>query len=119
MAPNIQIPEPPEILPAAMQAQWKKTYAEAFEQAQADDPDEPDRQRMIARREANRVLRTPKCASADDVRKLADWQVVYRGEVDGVLKCVTIDGKKYAFPVGRGAHTTAAQEEKKQEEKKS
>lgn len=101
MAPEtvVNTPEAPAILPAKWQAQWKKTYAEAFQAAQADEPDDAPRQRQMARREANRMLRTPKLTSYEEAAALEDWQVVFRGEVDGVLKVVTCDGKKYRFPV--------------------
>ncbi len=108
MAPEtkVAIPEAPAILPARMQAQWKKTYAEALDQAKADEPDDPQRQRMLARREANRMLRTPKLTSYEQAKSLEDWQVVFRGEADGVLKVVTFDGKKYRFPVPAKAATS-------------
>ncbi len=99
MAPEVQTPAPPEILPAPLQAQWRKTYAEALEQAKADEPDDPARQKMLARREANRLLRTPKLTSYEDAAGLKDWQVISRVEADGVLKGVTFDGKKFRFPV--------------------
>lgn len=114
MAPETAvIPAAPEILPENLQAQWKKTYAEALEQAKADEPEDPQRQRLLARREANRMLRTPKCSSAADLNRLADWQVIFRGERDGQLKAVTIDGKKYSFPVAARATAAEKKEEKK------
>ncbi len=114
MAPETAtIPAAPEILPADLQGEWKKRYAAALEQARADEPEDPPRQRMLARREANRMLRTPKCASAADVKRLPDWQVIFRGERDGHLKAVTIDGNKYSFPVTAGRAAAETKEEKK------
>lgn len=103
MAPEMQIPKAPEILPANLQEAWRKAYASAFQQAKADEPDDPARQRQLALREANRMLRTPNVSNAAEAAKLADWQVIYRGERDGQLKVVTMDGKKYSFPVARPA----------------
>jgi len=117
MAPGTQSPEAPASLPENLHAQWKKSYADALEQARADEPEDPQRQRLLALREANRMLRTPKCTSAADLRRLADWQVIFRGERDGQLKVVTRDGKKYSFPVAvRQAEGRTAAETK--EEKK-
>ena len=115
MAPEtVTIPAAPAILPENLQVVWRKTYASAFEQAKADEPDDPARQRQLALREANRMLRTPNCTSAADLAKLAEWQVIFRGERDGQLKAVTMDGKKYSFPVQAGR---AAAAEKKEEKK--
>jgi len=117
MAPETAtIPAAPAILPADLQNEWKKKYAAALEEAKADEPEDPQRQRLLARREANRMLRTPKCTSAADVKRLADWQVIFRGERDGALKVVTIDGKKYSFPVAAAQRERGAAETK--EEKK-
>lgn len=114
MAPEavVNTPEAPSILPAKLQAEWRKTYADALEAARADEPDDPARQRLLARREANRILRTPKLTSYESAMQLEDWQVLFRGEVDGVLKVVTCDGKKYRFPVPARRASQAAAEAK-------
>jgi hypothetical protein len=99
MSTEMRTPEAPAILPAKLQAQWKKNYAEALEAARADEPDDLSRQRLLARREANRMLRVPKLTSYEQAMQLEDWQVVFRGEAGGELKVVTCDGKKYRFAV--------------------
>jgi len=104
---KIDVPEVPSVLPPAEQKKWVETYKAAFEEAQNDDPGDVVKQRQSALREANRLLRVEKITSADQAKALPKWKLVQCEEKDGVLKVVTIDGKKYSFGVGRGAKQQA------------
>lgn len=89
------------VLPEAVQAKWRKAYADAFEQAQIDHEGDVSMQRAVATREANKVLRVPKISSFDDAMALDDHHVVKREESKDkkTLLVVTSDAKKYRFPI--------------------
>lgn len=100
MAPErVEVPAAPSFLPPELKKKWEGAYADGLKQAQEDSPNDLATQKQAAAREANRLVRVPECKSAADVKALADWQVIRREEVGGQIKCVTIDGKKYAFDV--------------------
>jgi hypothetical protein len=103
MAEKLNIPDAPSVLPPGLQAKWKDTYAKAHAEAVNDFPDDTIQQRQTALREANRMIRAPKLESFEDAKKLAKYLVHASEEKDGVLKLVTIDGKKYKFPVPTNA----------------
>ena len=114
---KFEVPEVPGLLPDNLKREWKRTYIEARQQAEEDGSLDLAGQVQQALREANRVLRTPKVESYSAAMQLEGWQVVRRDEVGGVLKVVTIDAKKYSFPVPASAQrtdsTTAGQSEEK------
>jgi hypothetical protein len=96
---KFEAPEAPAILPDKVKKQWAKAYVDAFRQAQEDSPNDLTTQIQTALREANRTLRVPKLESYEDAMELPEWKVIKRQAVGTELKVVTIDGKKYTFPV--------------------
>jgi hypothetical protein len=105
---KLQIPAPPSFLPEKEQAAWKKKYEEGFKQAQVDEPEDEAAQHRAALKEANRMLRVPEIESAAHVKSLPKHLFIKNEEKDGVLKVVTIDGKKYSFDVKVKAAVPAA-----------
>lgn len=96
---KINIPEPPALLPENLKAKWRKDYESGYlETFRWGEMRTPDRER-IGLRKANAVLSVPEVHSYAEAKALADWQVVLREEAGGVLKVVTIDARKYSFPV--------------------
>ena len=104
-------------LPESKKQEWRDDYARAFKQAQVDHPEDPLEQRATAVREANRIFRVGEVASYEQAMALPDWQVHING--DGTrarfkrgdeLKLVTIDGKKFSFPIPRKASKSATQD---------
>jgi hypothetical protein len=83
--------------------QWAAAYTKAFAQAKLDYPDNESAQRTVALKSANALLAVPAPTSADEIAKLQEWQVLLRE--DRTIKsvptrvCVTVDGRKYAFPI--------------------
>jgi hypothetical protein len=57
----------------------------------------------VALKSANALLAVPAPASADEIAKLQEWQVLLREDrsIKGVPTrvCVTVDGRKYTFPI--------------------
>ncbi len=97
---EVKIPAAPAELPAGLHKKWAATYLTAFQQVKADDENANDGDcHQAARREANRMLRVEAPTSHKEAMALPDWHCHLREEVDGVLKVVTIDGKKYRFDV--------------------
>jgi len=97
-------------LPESKKREWRDSYARAFKQAQIDRPEDPLEQRATATREANRIFRVGEVASYEQAMALPDWQVHINGdgtrarfERNGELRLVTIDGRKFAFPIPRKA----------------
>lgn len=105
-APKASVPDAPSHLPEKVAAQWKAAFAKALAQARLDTPNNERAQRVAALKAANAMLAIPAPASAADIDKLEDWQVVKRGTrtVGGVEEsfCVTSDGRKYCFPTASG-----------------
>src|SRR6266852_3375972 len=114
-AAKINVPEPPNLpgLPESKRRDWRETYAKAFKQALIDHPADEIEQRATAMREANRIFSVDEPANYKDAMALADWQVLYRAERDGHLKVVTIDAKKYSFPIPEKAVSPADDKGKK------
>lgn len=112
MATTDQIPNPPQNLPAEIKDKWTARYKKSLEQAKQDYPDNPSRQRQTANREANALLKIAAPQSAADIDALERWQVIQRGSrnLDGksIRFCVTIDGRKYSFPVQTAPVSPAA-----------
>lgn len=98
---QIQAPEPPDFpgFPDKRKLEWKQNWLKAFKQAQIDHPGDEITQRAVATREANRVFRVEEPTGYDDAMALEEWQFLLRAEKGGQLKLVTIDGKKYSFPI--------------------
>jgi hypothetical protein len=104
--PKLVIPEASKLMPPAMQKKWKATYAEAFEEAKASGQGAESDWHQAARCEANRLLKVPVPKTYEDAMALPDWQCVLRKTEGGVLKLVTIDGRKYTFDVPKKAQST-------------
>jgi hypothetical protein len=98
---KIEAPAAPNLtgFPEKLRERWQDNYAEALRQAQVDHPGDDIQQRAVATREANRVFRVPELKSYRAAMDLEPWQVLHRKEDATQLKVVTIDGKKYSFPV--------------------
>jgi len=95
----VKIPEAPAGIPASVAKKWKETYVAALAEATNDFPNDAIQQKQTALREANRLLRVPEPRSHKDAMALEGWHVAHREEKDGHLRVVTIDGKKFRFPV--------------------
>lgn len=106
---TVNVPEAPTFLPKARQAEWKKKYEEGHKQAQQDEPDDPPAHHRGGLREANRMLRTSEITSAEQAQSMPEHLFLKRDVEKGVLKVVTIDGKKYSFPVGKSAASPSAE----------
>src|SRR5690348_12378461 len=98
-------PAAPAYLPSEAAAQWRDAYQKALAQAKINTPDNESSQRAAALKSANALLSVSAPKSASDVDKLAPWQVLVR-ETRVVKKtgeqvrvCVTVDGRKYSFPL--------------------
>ncbi len=101
---EVIIPAAPSALPAGLQKKWAATYNSAFLQCKADDENASDGDcHQAARREANRLLKVEAPTSHKEAMALPDWHCHHREEKDGVLRVVTIDGKKYSFDVPKSA----------------
>lgn len=101
---KVIVPEAPANLPEKVKKAWVEKFSTALKQATIDYPDNPGAQRAAAIKVANQLLSVPAPESAKDIDKLEDWQVLVRGEraaTDGskLRHCVTIDGRKYSFPI--------------------
>jgi hypothetical protein len=95
----VKIPDAPAGIPPAVAKKWKEVYSQALIEAANDCPNDAIQQKQAALREANRLLRVPEPKSHADAVALADWHVMHREEKDGHLRVVTIEGKKFKFPV--------------------
>jgi hypothetical protein len=93
----------PKFLPEDQKKKWQGTYDATLKQAKANPSNSDSQAHAAALKEANKLLAVPTPTSAADIEKLEAWQVVKRGPrlIDGKehLSCITIDGKKFAFPV--------------------
>ena len=103
-APVVEIPDAPQHLSSAAKREWRERYAKAHAQARVDHPENLNAQRAAANKAANAMLAVPAPASAEEIDKLEDWQVLKRetrSQKNGgaTRVCVTSDGKKYAHPV--------------------
>jgi hypothetical protein len=100
MAKEINVPAAPAVLPEDLRKKYASTYTAAFKEAKADDENASDGDcHQAARKEANRLLRVAEPTTHAEATKLPKWHVHHSKEEDGVLKIVTIDGKKYKFDV--------------------
>jgi len=94
-------------LPPNVLEKWKKIYADTFNSELEYEPDKQiamlqenvERRHWKALRAANRLQTTPDVATYEEAKALEDWQVIKRVGEDGFLKVVTIDAKKYRFPI--------------------
>ena len=107
MATTAVVPNAPEHMSDRAGRQWQAAYTKALAQAKLDYPDNESAQRAVALKAANTLLAVPAPTSADEIAKLQEWQVLLRE--DRVIKdvltrvCVTVDGRKYAFPIPSAA----------------
>lgn len=97
-APSI-IKDGADVFPSSLKSKWRADYIDAYKRASEDGSLSESDRKQQALREANRVLRVPEVEDYDDAMALKDFQVASRADVGGTLKVVTIDGKKYSFPV--------------------
>jgi hypothetical protein len=102
-APAVVTPDPPAHLSEAAKKQWTSLYVKALAQAQRDSPDNERAQRTAALKAANTMLAVTPPTDAAGIAALEPWQVLLRSDrvVKGVNTrvCVTVDGRKYSFPV--------------------
>lgn len=96
---EFEVPAAPEVLPSQLKSKWRSDYIDAYKRAAEDGSLSESDRKQQALREANRVLRVPEVEKYDDAMALKEFQVARREDVGGTLKVVTIDGKKYSFPV--------------------
>ncbi|HKW74848.1 MAG TPA: hypothetical protein VJN64_04925 [Terriglobales bacterium] len=120
---QVQVPDPHPALPVDVQQAWKKTYTYSFRELKRDKPQSGDDQcHRYALRAANKSLRVIEPKSYEDAIGLEKWQVIHReyheekpfATENGtgaalVLKVVTMDGKKFAFPVPESERAKAEQ----------
>jgi hypothetical protein len=105
MAKDNEIPAAPAYLSESAAKQWRDTYGKALDQAKIGSPDNERAQRVTATKAANAMLAVPAPQSAADILALAPWQTLKLETKDGVVSCVTTDGRKYSFPEGSGKKT--------------
>jgi hypothetical protein len=104
---KLLIPEAPEVhgalapLPEAKRKEWRDGYSRGLKQAKLDHAEDPFEQARGALREANRVFWIDEITTYEGAIALQDWQLMHRSERGGHLKIVTIEGKKYSFPIPR------------------
>lgn len=96
---DIKVPEAPAVLPAELQAQWKKTWLKEFKQAQIDKPNDETEQVAIANKLANRILSPDEPESYEEAMALPAWQCLFRGEKNGKLWVTLINAKKFSFDI--------------------
>ena len=99
MADQVAIPEAPKHFPADEAKEWRRRYAQAYAEIQKRSPEGGDQSaaHQYARCEANRMLRVTTPESYEGAMALPAHQVLRRETVDGVLRVVTSDGRKYLF----------------------
>ena len=118
-ATAVVTPAAPAHLPAAAKKEWAERYAKAHAQARIDQPENPSAQRTAALKHANTLLSVPAPKSAAEIEALEPWQVLLRSYrvVNGMqtLHCVTMDGRKYSFPVEPPTPAAPAAEAEKPE----
>ncbi len=101
MADKVNVPAAPhfEGMPRDFAARWEQIWAKAFKAAEVNHPGDETEQRAVATREANRLFAVDEPENYEQAMAIEGWKVLHRGASGGVLKLVTIDGKKYSFPV--------------------
>lgn len=105
---EVEVPAAPEILPDALKEKFAQAYVSAYKKAAQDGSQSDADRKQSAMREANRILEVEEPTSAEEAEKLPKWQVLRREVVGGQLKVVTIDGKKFSFPVKKAPPQGAA-----------
>jgi hypothetical protein len=101
MAEKSNVPTAPHFpgMPRDFAGRWEMAYAKAFRQAEVNHPGDETEQRAVASREANRLFAVDEPENYDQAMAIEDWKVLHRQQMGSLLKLVTIDGKKYSFPV--------------------
>ena len=101
MAEQTNVPAPPQFpgMPKDFAGRWTVAYARAFKQAEQNHPGDETEQRAVATREANRLFAVDEPENYEQAMAIESWKVLHREPFGNVLKVVTIDGKKYAFPL--------------------
>lgn len=117
--PATQTPAPPANLPPEIQQKWTDLHDKALAQAKQDNGNNERGARIAAVKAANTLQRVTPPTSAAEIDALEDWQVIRRETktIKGVATrlCVTIDGRKYAFPVDAAAPAPASKKGAKQQ----
>ncbi|HEX4039069.1 MAG TPA: hypothetical protein VHX37_13495 [Acidobacteriaceae bacterium] len=110
-----QTPAPPANFPPEIQEKWTDLHNKAFAQAMQDNGNNERNARIAAVKAANTLHRVTPPTSAAEIDDLYDWQVIRRETktIKGVATrlCVTIDGRKYAFPVDAPAPKKGAKQQ--------
>jgi hypothetical protein len=110
---EITIPTPPAGLPPELQEKWKKLYIAGYRESQESRGSKlaPDRMALLEHhhaglREANRIQHVDMPQTYEEAIALQGWQLLTRKVVPAnvtgrgdELAGVTIDGKKFSFPV--------------------
>jgi len=101
MAEKSNVPAAPQFpgMPRDFAARWENAYVRAFKQAEVNHPGDDTEQRAVATREANRLFAVYEPESYEEAMAIESWKVLHRDEFGTELRVVTIDGKKYRFPL--------------------
>src|SRR5712691_12684746 len=101
MAEQTNAPAPPQFpgMPKDFAGRWTVAYARALKQAEVNYPGDETEQRAVATREANRLFAVDEPENYEQAMAIESWKVLHREPFGKELKLVTIDGKKYRFPI--------------------
>ncbi len=101
MADKVNVPAAPHFggMPRDFAGRWEQVWAKAFRAAEVNYPGDETEQRAVATREANRLFAVDEPENYEQAMGIENWKVLHRQPSGGVLKLVTIDGKKYSFPI--------------------
>jgi hypothetical protein len=97
--PNVPLPQLIGTEPKEFIGQWQLAYQKALKQAEVNYPGDETEQRAVASREANRLFAVDEPETYEQAMAIEPWKCLHRQVFGNVLKVVTIDGKKYSFPI--------------------
>jgi len=86
-------------VPRDFAGRWQQAFARAFKQAEVNHPGDETEQRAVATREANRLFAVDEPENYEQAMAIENWKVLHREPFGQELRLVTIDGKKYRFPL--------------------
>jgi hypothetical protein len=101
MADKVNVPAAPQFpgVPRDFAGRWETAYARAFKQAEVNHPGDETEQRAVAAREANRLFAVDEPENYEQAMSIEEWKCLHREPFGKELRLVTIDGKKYRFPL--------------------
>src|SRR6266404_924705 len=101
MAEKTNVPAAPyfEGMPRDFAGRWRQEYVKALKQAEVNYPGDETEQRAVATREANRLLAVDEPESYEEAMAIEEWKCLHRKPFGNELKLVTINGRKYSFPI--------------------